>query len=280
MRALFALLLFTPMLAGATQIRLPEASPQATVSQEIGISTVTLSFHRPGVKGRTIWGGLVPWNEIWRLGANEATTIELSHAATIEGHAVDAGKYALFAIPGRETWTLILNSRSEQWGAYFHDPARDVLRFKVKPVAAPLREWMTFAIDPVGDDTLEAAMEWERLRVPFRIHFPVRKMVWDEIDRVLRDPSRASWDDYSTAARFALATGERLDEALKWIDRSMEKEASFWNHELKARLLRARGEKAEALVHMERAITLAEGKVPKEYIDGLKTTLAEWKKAP
>ncbi|MFN2239423.1 MAG: DUF2911 domain-containing protein [Thermoanaerobaculia bacterium] len=277
MRTVLALLLLCPMLANAAQIRLPEPSPQATVSQEIGISTVTISFHRPGVKGRTIWGGLVPWNETWRLGANEATTIELSHAATIEGHAVDAGKYAFFAIPGREKWTLILNSRSEQWGAYFHDPSRDVLRFEVKPVAAPFEEWMKFAIDPVADDTLEAAMQWERLRVPFRIRFPVRKMVWGEIDRVLRDPARASWDDFHTAARYALTTGERLDEAMKWIERSMEKEESFWNYELKARLLRARGERAEALAQMGRAIATAEGKAPKEYIEGLKKTLAEWK---
>ena len=277
MRTLFALLLFTPLLAGAAQIRLPEPSPQATVSQEIGISTVTISFHRPGVKGRTIWGGLVPWNEIWRLGANEATTIELSHGATIEGHEVDAGKYALFAIPGRETWTLVLNSQSEQWGAYFHEPKRDVLRFEVKPVAAPFEEWMRFSIDPVAEDTLEAAMQWDRLRVPFRIRFPVKKMVWSEIDSVLRDPARASWDDYHTAARYALTTGERLDEAMKWIERSMEKEESFWNYELKARLLHARGERAEALTQMRRAIAAAEGKAPKEYIEGLNRTLAEWK---
>jgi hypothetical protein len=278
MRAFLALLLFVPMLAGAAQIRLPEPSPQATVSQEIGISAVTLSFHRPGVKGRTIWGGLVPWNEIWRLGANEATTIELTHGATIEGHPVDPGKYALFAIPGRDKWTLILNSRSEQWGAYFHDPARDVLRFEVKPVAAPFEEWMKFAIDPVAEDTLEVAMQWERVRVPFRIRFPVRKMVWDEIDRVLRDPARASWDDFYTAAGYALATGERLDEAMKWIDRSMEKEESFWNYERKARLLHARGQRTEALAQMGRAIAMAEGKAPKEYLDGLKKTLAEWRK--
>jgi hypothetical protein len=278
MRTLLALLVCTPMLANAAQIRLPEPSPQATVSQEIGISTVTISFHRPGVKGRTIWGGLVPWNAIWRLGANEATTIELSHAATIDGHAVDAGKYAIFAIPGREKWTLVLNSRSEQWGAYFHDPSRDVLRFEVKPVAAPFEEWMKFAIDPVADDTLEAAMHWERLRVPFRIRFPVRKMVWDDIDRVLRDPARASWDDFHTAARYALTTGERLDEAMKWIDRSMEKEESFWNYELKARLLHARGERTEAFAQMGRAIATAEGKAPKEYIEGLHKSLAEWKK--
>ena len=277
MRTLFAFLLFAPMLAGAAQIRLPEPSPQATVSQEIGISTVTISFHRPGVKGRTIWGGLVPWGEIWRLGANEATTIELSHGATIDGHQVDAGKYALFAIPGRENWTLVLNSQSEQWGAYFHEPKRDVLRFEVKPVAAPFEEWMRFTIDPVAEDTLEAAMQWERLRVPFRIRFPVKKMVWSEIDSVLRDPARASWDDYHTAARYALTTGERLDEAMKWIERSMEKEESFWNYELKARLLHARGERAEALAQMRRAIAAAEGKAPKEYIEGLKKTLAEWK---
>lgn len=278
MRFLSVALVVVPMLVSAAQIRLPEPSPQATISHEIGISSVTLSFHRPGVKGRTIWGRLVPWNEIWRLGANEATTIELSHRAMIEGHVVEAGKYALFAIPGQKKWTLILNSRSEQWGAYFHDPARDVLRFEVTPSAVPFEEWMAFEIDPVSEDTLEVAMQWERVRVPFRVRFEVKKMVWAQIDGVLADPSRATWDDYHTAARYALTTGERLDEAMKWIDRSMQKEESFWNYELKARLLHARGERAEALALMDRAITAAAGKAPKEYVEGLRNTVTEWKK--
>lgn len=274
---LVAVLVALPSASVAAQIRLPEASPQARVHHEIGISSVTIEWHRPGVKGRTIWGGLVPYDQVWRLGANEATTLELSHDATINGTPISSGKYALFAIPGRDRWTFIVNSRAEQWGAYFHDPARDVLRFEAKPASAPFQEWLSFELNPLDGETLEAAVHWERVRVPFRIHFDVDTMVWDEIDRTLGDPARATWDDYHTAARYSLQTGKRLEEGLKWVDRAMQHEESFWNYELKARLLHATGRTAEALPLLNRAIATAEGKAPKEYVDGLRQTAREWK---
>lgn len=271
---LFAALVPTLSL-GATNIRLPEASPQSRLSQEVGISKVEIVYHRPGVKGRQVWGSLVPYGEVWRLGANEATTIELSHDASIDGNPIDAGTYALFAIPGEKQWTLVLNRNPKQWGAYFHDPKQDVLRFEVTPRRGEHVEWMRFTTAPAGEGAVEVEMAWEKVRVPFRVEFPVDKLVWRDIDRALAAPE-PSTDDYHMAARYALNTGKRLDEALTWADRAMA-DRSFWSYELKARLLHASGRTAEAIPLMERAIATARGNAPEEYIQGLEAITGAWK---
>ncbi len=262
----------------SSQIRLPQPSPGSVVSQEIGISKVTITAHRPAVRGRTIWGGLVPYGEVWRLGANDAATFEVSHACQVAGKDLPAGRYALFALPGRDRWTLIVNREPKQWGAYFHKPEQDVLRFEVTPESGPMTEWMTFSIVPQEPGTLRVDWAWEKLRFSFPVTFDVPGIVWRQIDEAL---ASAAPDDSATplqAARYARQEGRRLDEGMTWLDRSIAIRESFWSLELKALYLDDRGRTAEAIPLLEKAIPLAsKGGAPKAYVDGLEKRIAELK---
>ncbi len=260
--------------AGA-QPRLPFPSPAATVSQEIGTSRVTVEYHRPAVRGRAVWGTLVPFGETWRLGANEATTLSLTHAAKVAGKDVPAGTYALFAVPGKESWTLVLNRKAKQWGAYFTDPKDDLLRFDVTPSAAPFTEWMTFSLEAVEPGTVRVSWAWEKLAFSFPVEFDVPAIVWADVDAAVK----AKPDDFSTllqAARWARQRKERLAEGRAWLDRSLAVQESFWNRELLANWLRDEGKTAEAIVEMRRAVELSKGKAPDGYGKALEATIAAW----
>ena len=262
--------------AGA-DIKLPEASPGASVKTAVGTVDVTIDYHRPGVKGRKIWGELVPYGQVWRLGANQATTITFADAVKVQGRDVPAGTYGLFALPGADTWTLILNKNAKQWGAYFYKPEEDLLRFDVQPQTGPFTEWMAFQITPAGTGKAVVEMSWENLRVPFTVEVDADAMAWKSIDETLA--GKPTWGDYQTAAHWALQKDQRLGEAMTWIDKAMSMQESFWNYETKARLLQKAGKTEEALVHLDKAIALAApGGAPKAYIEGLEKVKREWKK--
>lgn len=250
-------------------------SPRASVVQDVGISTIQVDYYRPAVKGRTIWGGLVPYGEVWRLGANEATRFAVSDPVKVAGKDVPAGTYGLFAIPGPETWTVILSKRPKQWGAYFYKPEEDLLRFEVKPEPGPFTEWMTVSLVPAGSDQVTVEIAWEKLRVSFPVAVEVDRIVWARYEAALADP-KATADDFLAAARYAQKR-ERWDAAMTWIDRSLALSEGFWGHETKAQLLYREGKAAEAIAHMEKALALSRGKTPQGYQDGLEKTLAEWK---
>ncbi|MFQ5818073.1 MAG: DUF2911 domain-containing protein [Terriglobia bacterium] len=147
----------------------PRPSPNASVAQTIGVTQVTISYGRPGVKGRKIWGGLVPYDKVWRAGANEATTIAFSNNVTIEAQNLPAGTYGLFTIPSATEWTIIFNKTAQQWGAMNYDAAQDALRIKVKPRAAEHEEWMSFSFKNLSAKSATVVLRWEKLAVPFRI---------------------------------------------------------------------------------------------------------------
>lgn len=152
-----------------SQEQKPRVSPKAGVSQTIGVTNIAVSYSRPGVKGRTIWGELVPFNKIWRAGADEATTISFSSEVSIEGQSVAAGKYSIFTIPNKDSWTIILNSVAEQWGAYNYDESKDVLRVEVKPFEGNFVEWLKFSFDELTKESGTLILEWGNLKVPIKI---------------------------------------------------------------------------------------------------------------
>lgn len=271
---LFVLTLLAPFATAA--ITLPQASPSVRVEHAVGVSKVEVRHHRPAVKGRTIWGDLVPYGKVWRLGANNATTLTLSHPAKVNGHDVPAGQYALFAIPTAEKWTLILNKKAEQWGAYFYDAKEDLLRFDVVPQPAAHTEWFAIDVTPASDRLLEAAIRWEKLRVPFTIEFDTQGIVWKSIETELASPA-ATWESWHNAARYAWQNDQRLADALAWVDKAQALKESFWNYELKALILRKLGRTDEARPLMAKAKELAAGKAPKEYIEGLDKEVAGWR---
>ncbi len=282
-----ALALFAGVPASAQQIRLPQPSPYARVELNVGITKVALEYHRPAVKGRKLFGELVPWGEVWRLGANDATVLELANDATVAGKPLPAGKYALFAVPGKEKWTLIVNREWQQWGHYFRKPSEDVLSFDVKPEAGPFTEWMTFSLNPTSASSARVDWAWDSLRFSFPVEVDVQAIVWKQLDAAMATASAAAAsgsprpDDYGIwmqAARYARETGERKDKAMGWVEKSISIRESFWNWELKARLLDDAGKTADAVPAMEKAIEIAKkGGPPKEYVEGLERDLSAWK---
>ena len=155
-----------PILAQAPA---PQASPAGTASGAAGAAKITIEYHRPSVKGREIWGGLVPYGQVWRLGANEATTIAFSGPVKVEGKDVPTGTYALFAIPGKDKWTFILNKTAKQWGAFKYQQSEDLLRFDVASQPGNAVEMMTFSIVPRGPASASVEMEWAKVKTAFDV---------------------------------------------------------------------------------------------------------------
>jgi hypothetical protein len=154
-------------LEAQAQLTLPRPSPKATVTQTVGTTDIAIIYGRPSVKARTIYGDLVPYDQVWRTGANEATIISFSDAVKINDQPLAAGRYSLHTIPGKEEWTIIFNRTADQWGSYQYDVKQDALRVRVRPETAPKMEQLTFSFPVVNYDSAQVAMHWDTLRVPF-----------------------------------------------------------------------------------------------------------------
>lgn len=144
-------------------------SPKAEVMQTVGFTDIRIAYSRPGIKGRTIWGKLVPYDAVWRAGANEATKITFSTDVTVEGKKLKKGSYSLFAIPGKNEWTLIFNKVADQWGAFEYNESDDALRVKVKTEKAIWQEWLSYTINKATDTSAVIRLEWEKIKVPFKV---------------------------------------------------------------------------------------------------------------
>ncbi len=249
------------LLAGAataqTQLPTPKASPQARVEQSIGISKITVDYHRPGVKDRVIWGELVPFGEVWRAGANEATVITFSDDVKIGDARVEAGTYGFFAIPGKESWTLILNGRAKQWGSMDYKEAEDALRITVKPEAAPHTEWMRFQIDPEGSDSANIELRWEKVRVAFKATFDVKSLVGKKLEEALANAGPEDWQVFMQAASFHFDSGRADEKTMGLVEKSISIKENWRNVALRAQILRKNGKNAESLKDLEHALDLA-----------------------
>ena len=172
-KAAFALLAILPLAAQAPKIR---ESPAASVSLDLGLTKVEIAYHRPAVKGRVIWGGLVPYGQVWRAGANEATAISFSGPVKVAGHEVPAGTYGFFAIPGKDRWTLILSKNAKQWGAFKYKASEDQLRFEATPQAAPMQEWLAYTMDLQDQASATVTLHWEKVAVSFPITAEIKDL--------------------------------------------------------------------------------------------------------
>jgi len=234
----------------------PRVSPNATVSQTIGVTEVRLTYGRPSVRGRTIFGDLVPYGEIWRTGANEATTVSVSTPVQIEGKQLDAGTYSLFTIPGQDTWTLVLNEEANQWGAYNHDPDKDVLRVEVAPESGNRREQLIFTFEDVTDASATCLLHWAETSVPFEISVNTKEQVRARAEEAV--PNAEDWQTPARYASYALEQEHMIEDALGWVDRSIELNERFANLALKARLLAANGQHGAAIETANTALDQAE----------------------
>jgi len=241
---------------GITTPRTP--SPAATVSQTIGISTVTVSYSRPSVKGRVIWGELVPygWNvqnfgnqksAPWRAGANENTVITFSHNATVEGRAVPAGSYGLFfTVNGDDTGELILSKDYHSWGSFFYEMENDLLRTPIKLRAHEMTELLTYDFINNTKNSAELVLNWEKKQFPVKIEFAVDDIVMANAANELKNTVGFNWMGYSSAANYALQNNVNTDQAILWVDQSIAMNKNFNNLMVKAGLLKKQDNMMEA----------------------------------
>ena len=241
----------------AQQIELPAPSPFARLEQRVGLTDVVITYSRPGVKDRQIFGDLVPYDRLWRTGANMATTISFSDDVEIEGEKLAAGTYSLFTIPGRDQWTLIFNTEARMPGTASYDEKNDALRVKVDSHELN-DEVETFLIDlnDVRDDHANLVLAWADTYVKARIDVEVDSKVMDDIRRAM-DPAADAGKFYA-AARYYYDTDRDLDQALEWINRSIELgNERYWVIHLKANILEKKGECEKAIKAASKSKELA-----------------------
>ena len=236
---------------------LPRPSQHAVVTQRIGITDITINYHRPVVNKRKVWGGLVPYGQVWRAGANENTTIKFTDPVTIEGNALPKGTYGLHMIPGENEWTVIFSKNSTSWGSFTYDQAEDALRVKVKPQTAEFHEALTYDFDDVSPDSSVVTLRWEKVAVPFKVGVNTHEIVADNLHNQLRGLAQYSWDGWDDAANYLLQEKVDLEEALKYSDRSILNEARYDNFMTKSKVLDALGRKDDATTARNKALAMA-----------------------
>lgn len=233
------------MTRAQTTLDLPDTSQKATVMQRVGITDMTVVYHRPLVNGRKIWGGLVPLGQVWRAGANENTTIEFSTPVQIEGKPLPAGKYGLHMIPNAEQWTVIFSKMAVAWGSYTYNESEDALRVNVKPRENEMEEALEYEFENLKTDSADITMKWEKLAVPFHVSIP-DDVVLAHVREQFRGRAQYTWITFNEAAQYCLAKKINLEEALKWADNSIQQEERFENLSTKAELLKAMNRTDEA----------------------------------
>jgi hypothetical protein len=268
----------------APTIRVPRPSQKASVMQTIGVTDITITYSRPGVKGRTIWGEpwgpnaaseatldnqnerpkgapIVPWGHVWRSGANEATMFVVTDDVLVNGQKLPAGTYSLHTIPTKDEWTIIFNSDPGQWGSFSYDAKKDTLRVKAKSQwVAENQEWLQYSISVVTPNTATVLLRWEKAAVPFTVEVPNVEAVWRaKADKAIAE--NPTNEALPLTVANAYANAEKWDEALKWVDQSIKVKETFRNLSAKANLLWAAGRKPEAIAAAD--VAIAKGKADK-----------------
>jgi hypothetical protein len=280
------------------QVRLPRPSQKASVMQTVGVTDITITYSRPGVKGRKIWGDpwgenaksegtlddqnerpkdapIVPWGHVWRSGANEATTFTVTDDVLINGQKLAAGNYSLHTIPTKDEWTIIFNSDAGQWGSFRYDAKKDTLRVKAKSQwVGDNQEWLQYSIPAVTANTATVVIRWEKVAVPFTVEVPNVEAVWrGKVDKAIAENPTNETIPLQVAN--AYANDDKWDEALKWVDQSIKVKETFRNLSAKANLLWAAGRKQEALAAAD--VALAKGKADKVDTTNFEKRVANWK---
>lgn len=243
--------------AQSALLDLPLQSPAAEVTQRVGLTDITIKYHRPSVRDRKIWDGVVPYGKLWRTGANVNTTISFSDPVTIDGKPLDKGIYGLHIIPNADEWTIIFSRNSTSWGSFFYDQSEDALRINVKPTPAVMHEALTFEFDHLQPSSAVVELEWEKLEVPFTVSVDLHDLVLASLKRQLRTLAAYNWASWDSAADYLLNHKTDLDIALTYADKSIRLEDRFDNEVTKSNILFALDRKPEATAAQNLALKLA-----------------------
>jgi hypothetical protein len=262
-------------LEAQTTIRSPRPSQKQVVTQTVGVTDIAITFSRPGVKGRTIWGGLVPYGQVWRAGANEATTIAFSDDVKINGNALPKGTYSLHTIPGKDEWTIIFNKVADQWGSYSYDAKQDALRITAKPKTAEFREWLSYDFDQLSADQATVAIRWENLSVPFTVNTDAVNKTLASVRSTLAAGKADDWRTRYIGAQVAFDNNVATDEATKWINEAVAAKANISTLWLQARIQQKAGNAAAAKKTAAAAIAAAT-KDDDAFVSEIKKQSAAW----
>ena len=251
----------------APKLEFPAPSPAATYKQRVGITDIQIEYSRPSMKDRVIFGGLVPFDKVWRTGANSATKISFSTAVKLNGSAVPAGEYALFSIPGKTEWTVILNKATGDWGSYAYDPKNDVARVKATPIAYPVAiESFTIGLADLRQQSATLYLLWEKTRVPVKVEIDTVGMLVPQIEAALAADGKKP---YFPAAMFYYDNDLDLKKAAAWMDAAVaEQPEAFWMIYRKGLIHAKMGDKAGALAAAQKSLELAatqKGEIKEEY---------------
>jgi len=255
---LVAALVVTTTAHAQPRLTLPEASPHARVEQTVGLTEIAVTYHRPAVGGRAIWGQLVPYGEVWRSGANENTTVSFSTDVKIGGKPLRAGTYGLHTIPTAKDWTVIFSTASRSWGSYTYDPKEDALRIPVtpRPLAAP-EERLSYRFDDPSETKVTLTLAWEKLGVSIPIEVDTPKVVMANMRGELRGLAQYNPENWSAAAAYWVRNKGPLDEATRMVDRSIKAAPTYFNLMTRAEILEKQGNAAGAKEARAKAQPLA-----------------------
>jgi hypothetical protein len=269
----FSLILILTVISFAQDFRTPRPSPDATVSQYVGVTKITIDYSSPAVKDRKIWGELVPFGEVWRTGANEATTITFTDAVNINGTELVAGTYAIHCIPNANEWEIIFSKDVPVDGSSTLDPKKEALRIKIKPEEHHFLERMAFLFTDVSENSVNVNLLWEKLKVAFKVDVKTQDLTFQKA----RDAFK--WNQLMAAATYSLEQNTNIEEGYKWIQASTLINENYWNTRILAQYYAKMNKKSEAISTMEKAIELGNKMQDAPFdFDRMKQLLADWKK--
>ncbi|MDQ3799531.1 MAG: DUF2911 domain-containing protein [Acidobacteriota bacterium] len=296
-KPLFILLFILSLSFGvfAQQLALPRESQRQEIAQTVGDTRISIVYHRPNVKARKVWGCettdvvpkggvtypcLVPYGQVWRTGANENTTFEVSRDVTVNGQPLPAGKYGLHTIPNRDEWIIIFSKDNDDWGSYTYDEKKDALRVRAKPQAADFQETMSLDFSDVTPTTAKVVLRWEKINVPFTVNVgDVSGRTLSMIREAIANRKADDVRPLNQGASFVLNSklSGNYEEAIGWLDASIKARETFPNLSTKARILAEMGRIREAVETGERAVAVGKAAAPPANIADFEKTLAEWK---
>ncbi|QQS35727.1 MAG: DUF2911 domain-containing protein [Ignavibacteriales bacterium] len=268
-----ALFLITITTAGfAQQFQPPRSSPKAVITQTVGVTDVTINYCRPGVKGRVVWGELVPYGQIWRTGANEVTSIVISDDVKVNGNLLKAGTYGIHTMPGKDEWDVIFSGNTKVGGGSNFVKENEVLRLKIKPQMNQHVERMQFTFDDVDEKSAIVSLAWEKLKVSFKIETETQEQT------LAKARKSVDWGTPMSAAQYCLQNNVNLDEAMSWINASTMINENYWNMRIKAQLQAKLGNKNDAVATLQKAIEHGSKMESAPFdFDAMKKLLADWK---
>ncbi|MBP9119784.1 MAG: DUF2911 domain-containing protein [Ignavibacterium sp.] len=253
---LIVFLLFVISISAQQNLTTPQASQKASISQRIGLTDIEVIYHRPTVNNRVVWGGIVPYDQVWRAGANENTTISFSTDVMVENKKVTAGTYGLHMIPTKNTWTIILSKDNAAWGSFFYNEKNDAVRFTVTPATNDFQEWLSYSFDQLSAKATTLTLKWEKLSVPIKIEVDVNETVIASMEKELTGIPGFFWQGWNQIALYALTNNYNLEKASAWVERSIGINKNLTNLMTKSLILESMGKSQEAEKFKKEAFAL------------------------